>query len=774
MNTLVETQFTSEKTDESKVDLRKLLARYLALWPWLLFSIAIFIGLAFLYTTYAKPMYHISSRVLVNDEKKGGGLAAGTDMLGDLGGLLGGKSTVDNEAEILKTRELMEHVVEDMELNITYSKSVKFKDVQVYKAPFTIKPINLLDTVVDTHMEVKLLGPEKLGLHSDDLDTTVTFNKAMMLPGIGFIEIVKNPDVSFATDQYSFDIVNRDKKVNELIDALTVTVSNKLVTIVDLTFNYPNPKKGEDILNKLIFNYVQGNLKDKNEVADSTIAFIHRRLLIIGSELGSAEGNIEGFKRKNNLADMTEQGKLLVATSAQYVNDLAKVTTQISVVNSLIDYMKDENTDKRVLPSSLMPADMVFSGAVEKYNALLLERGRKLIGLSVTNPIIVALDREITNARADIQANLTTTLDGLKITQNGLNVQMSGAEGQISKVPKTERNYLQLARQQQIKQELYIFLMQKSEETAISKTANLANSKTIDHPKAENKPYSPKKAIAYLVSVFLGLLVPITIVYAKDAMNIKVNSKDDITKVTTVPVLGEISHDGDMESLAVANSSRSVISEQFRALRTNLSFYLKEDEEKVVLVTSSMSGEGKSFVSINLGHILALSGKRVLLMELDLRKPGLATKLGIENNIGFTNFVISSKVTAAEIIKPLSIHENLFMISSGPIPPNPAETLMTSRTRVLVDELKQQFDYIIMDAPPVGLVTDAQLLSPYADICLYLVRQNYTLKEQLSIINELNDSKRMSKLGIVVNDIKANKEYGSGYGGSYVYGNYGE
>jgi tyrosine-protein kinase Etk/Wzc len=228
------------------------------------------------------------------------------------------------------------------------------------------------------------------------------------------------------------------------------------------------------------------------------------------------------------------------------------------------------------------------------------------------------------------------------------------------------------------------------------------------------------------------------------------------------------------ESLAVANSSRSVISEQFRALRTNLSFYLKEDEEKVVLVTSSMSGEGKSFVSINLGHILALSGKRVLLMELDLRKPGLATKLGIENNIGFTNFVISSKVTAAEIIKPLSIHENLFMISSGPIPPNPAETLMTSRTRVLVDELKQQFDYIIMDAPPVGLVTDAQLLSPYADICLYLVRQNYTLKEQLSIINELNDSKRMSKLGIVVNDIKANKEYGSGYGGSYVYGNYGE
>jgi len=773
MNIFPENQIEPVAVEEPSIDFKQLTHNYVSKWPWYIISTLFFLFLSFLYIKYSTPMYKISARVLINDEKKGGG-AAGADVLGDLGGLLGGKSTVDNEAEILKTRYLMGKVVQDMKLNTTYYKEDALKSIELYRTPFNIEPVHLLDELKGTKSFITFLGQNKISLKSEDLDTIINFNKTILLPGVGYIQVVRNPKVEILDSKYSFNVVSVKNKVSQLMTDLTVSVSSKLVTIIDLSFNYPVPKKGEDILDRLIYNYVQGNLSDKNQVADSTIAFIKRRLMIIGSELGDAEGNIQGFKQKNNLADMTEQGKLLVATTGQYVSDLAKVETQISITNSLLDYLKDDASNRRVLPSSLMPADLVYSSAIEKYNTLLLERGRKLIGLTASNPIILNIDKEIANSRADIEANLTSSLDALLITRRKLNTQMAGAEGQIKQVPATERNYLKLARQQQIKQELYLFLMQKSEETAISKTANISNSKVIDPPESEVVPYSPKRKNFYLIALVFGLVIPTLIIFVKDFLNDKIESKGDIIKLTDVSIIGEISRSVDINNLVVADNSRSAISEQFRALRTNLSFYLKPKEEKVILLTSSMSGEGKSFVAINLASILALSGNKVLLMELDLRKPGISSKLDIENNIGFTNYIISQDIKAKDIIKSITLHENVSLISSGPIPPNPAETLLDLRTNILFDELKLMFDYIIIDAPPVGLVTDAQLLAPYADLCLYLVRQEYTKKDQINIVQDLLLTKRMKKIGIVVNDIDTSSNYGYGYGYGYGgYGNYG-
>jgi capsular exopolysaccharide synthesis family protein len=282
------------------------------------------------------------------------------------------------------------------------------------------------------------------------------------------------------------------------------------------------------------------------------------------------------------------------------------------------------------------------------------------------------------------------------------------------------------------------------------------------------KPFSPKKVVVYLFGLVAGIMIPLGLMHLKDMLNDKIQTKEDVTRLTRVPIIGEISHDEANDNMVVANSSRSAISEQFRALRTNLSFFFKNADEKVILLTSSMSGEGKSFVAINLGQILALTNKRVLLMELDLRKPGLSAKLEISNPIGFTNYVTNVELTSSDIIKPLKLQENLFIVSSGPIPPNPAELLLSERTKTLMAELKQQFDYIIIDAPPVGIVTDAQLLASYSDVCIYLLRQNYTLKKQLSIPEDLLRSQKMKGLSIVINDIKATKGYGYGYN----YGNY--
>ncbi|WP_316842232.1 polysaccharide biosynthesis tyrosine autokinase [Pedobacter gandavensis] len=749
------------------LDIKQLLLRLLDNWYWIALSVFLCMALSYLYGKYKTPYYKISARVLVNDEKKGSGLSGGGDLLGDLGGLLGTKSTVDNEAEILKTRHLMEEVVKDMNLNVTYYRKGAIKNVELYESPYQVKILTPQDTIKATEVQVSFVEKGKVAITADGLDTLVAFDRSFTIPEVGVVQVVENPTVPPGNENYNFKIMSVDARVIDLMTALTVEVKNKQVTIIDLALNHPVPKKGEDILGKLIEKYVEANLKDKNEVADSTVKFIQNRLVHISGELGGLEGNIQNFKQKNNLADMSEQSKLLVQTTGQYVNELGKIETQISVLSSLQDYLKDEGKNKKVLPSSLIPTDMVFNGVVEKYNALTLERARRMIGVTESNPSIQLMDKEIANARADIETNIGSTLNGFVITRNRINDQMKKAEGQVRNVPQMERNYLNLARQQQIKQELYIFLMQKSEETAISKTANIANSRTIDPAKSEIKPFSPKKAFVYLFGLIAGLAIPLGLMYLKDLLNDKVQLKEDVTKATKAPVIGEISHQD--ENMAIANSSRSAISEQFRALRTNLSFFFKNKNEKVILLTSSMSGEGKSFIAINLGHILALANKKVLLMELDLRKPGLSAKLKLPGTVGFTNYIANPELKISDIIMPLKIQENLFMVSSGPIPPNPAELLLSERTQSLMEELKEQFDYIIIDAPPIGIVTDAQLMASYADVCIYVVRQNYTLKQQLTIVEDLQKSQKMKGLSIVINDIQATKGYGYGYS----YGDYG-
>ncbi|NQX55192.1 polysaccharide biosynthesis tyrosine autokinase [Pedobacter panaciterrae] len=756
------------------LDISKLLPKIIRKWPLILLSVIVCLGLAYLYLRYTTPMFRISARVLVNDEKKGGSaLGAAADALGDLGGLLGTKSTVDNEAEILQTRYLMEQVVKDMHLNITYIKKGRVNDIEIYKSPFTVQFVVPEDTIKATGFDLELLKNGKISLKSGLLDTVVEFNGKITFPKVGTFIITKTPGQLFVQDErYKFSIVSVDEKVAGLMNDLSVSVGNKLITVIDLSINHPIPKKGEDILTELIHKYVQGNIDDKNEVADSTIKFIRNRLAFISSELGDLEGNIQGFKQKNNLADMTEQSKLLVQNTSSFMNELSKVETQLSILSNLQEYLKDESGN-RVLPSSILPGDMVFTGLIDKYNALLLDRDRRLLGVTETNPVITNLDKQIKNMRTDMLANLISTKNGLEITKAQLQGQMKSVEGQVQQIPATERNYLNLARQQQIKQELYIYLMQKSEETAISKTSNIANSRTIDPPKSEFKPFSPKKSVVALVGLFMGLAIPIGIIYLLDVLNNKINTKEDITEATEVPILGEISHSDDSANLAVSDNSRSAISEQFRALRTNLSFYHNENEKtKVILLTSSMSGEGKSFVAINLGNVLAITGKRVLLMELDLRKPGMSGKLNTSNGVGFTNYVVDKSLTAKDIVKPLDIHEDLFIVSSGPIPPNPAETLLNPRTKELIDELRTQFDYIIIDAPPIGIITDAQLLEPHADVCLYLVRHKFTLKNQLHIVDDLFRTKKMKKIGIVINDIVLSDSYAYGYG--YGYGSYGE
>jgi tyrosine-protein kinase Etk/Wzc len=755
--------------EEDSINLKEILNKLVDRWPWFVVSIVTCLLIAFLYNKFTPPTYQISAKILVNDDEKGGGLGAKTGGLMDLGGLLGAKNSVDNEAEILKTRSLMEQVVRQMQLNIVYSSKSGLVQRELYNPPFKLNIIKGVDTILATNFDIRKVAGNKIQVKANNFDKVIKWGEPFSVNGVGVIQVDKAQMEPLDEKEYFVLVTSIDSRVASLMQQLSINVTNKQVSIIDLGLSYPLQKKGEDILGVLINKYTSANLGDKNAIADSTYKFIKERLNVIASELGDVEDKVENFKQRNRLADMSEQGKLLVKNTGEYTSELAKAETQVKILTEMQAYLKDVNGAKRIFPSSMIPGDLVFSNLLSQYNSLLIEREKLLLSVTEESPFVQNIDKQILGLRKDILSNIESSKNSYIATRDKYKSQLQDAESEVSGVPQIEKNYLKLARNQQIKQELYIFLMQKAEETAISKTSNISVAKTIDPPKAQVVPISPKKNVIYLAGLFAGLVFPLALIFGQELLSTSITTKEEITKLTRVPVIGEISHNGSSDNLIVANQGRSAISEQFRALRTNLSFYLKTKEEKVILLTSSMSGEGKSFTAINLGNILALAGKKVLLMELDLRKPGLSAKLGVNNEVGFSNFTISPDIRIKDIIKPLTINKNMFIISSGPLPPNPAETLLSENTPGLMEELKKQFDYIIMDAPPVGIITDAQLLSIYADVTLYLVRQKVTQKAQLSIIEELYSNAKMKNIGIVVNDI-ISKDYGYGYG----YGNYGE
>jgi len=754
---------------EDDFRLESLLRKFMSKWHWFVIAIALCFGIAYYVAQTQTPMYLITAKVQINDPKRGG-TTAESQLLGELGSMA--SATIANESEILQTRYLMERVVKDLKLNITYFTKGRLRDVQLYEAPFVLDIVEPIDTIRSRAIETSFLPGDKIKITSDALDTTVNFNKPFKLNGVGLVQILKAATKPTSGVVYPVTITSVDKVVEGLQGSLII-LPGTVASVINISFNYPVPKKGEDILNKLLKIYVETNVNDRNRLADSAYAFIQTRLSYLGGELGSLESNIQGFRQKNNITQMSEQSSLLINNSSQYVNDLAKIETQLSVLQSLEDYLRSNTKGSTIVPSSLVVSDPLFQSLVEKHNNLILDRDRRLMSVTETNPIIVNLNQQIASTNSDMLASLSSSKNSLNISRNRLMSQLKNVEGQVQNVPKNERNYLDLARQQKIKEELFIFLMQKGEETAISKTYNTPNSTNIDPPKSGTSPISPNKMIYYAAGIFFGLIIPAGWVYAQYLLNSRIDSKGDITKRTTVPIVAEIGHSGDVKNLIIGNMSRSAIAEQFRALRTNLGFYINKSHGNLILVTSGMSGEGKSFASINLGNVLALSGKKVLLMELDLRKPSLSKKFDIDNLFGFTNYVNDPKVGVKDIIRPLAVHENMFLISSGEIPTNPAEMLLSARAAELINELRTMYDYIIIDAPPVGVVTDAQLLGEYADFCLYVVRHNFTEKSQLEIVEDLNANNRMKQLGIMVNDIKTGNGNGYGYGYGYNYGSYG-
>ncbi|MBO9616385.1 MAG: polysaccharide biosynthesis tyrosine autokinase [Dyadobacter sp.] len=736
---------------------------------WYLFPIFVFLCLtaAFFYLQTTQPVYSTKTSILIKDENKGLSGAQG-DILSELSSQFGGNKLVENELEIIKSQTLMEQVIKELNLDVAYTSKDGLRTVNLYKrSPVIVKaevinPFGYQEPMV-IHVE------DSTHFRFNDEEKLFTFNQRFNNAWGAFI-VTKGVDSEYKDVKLHFTEVKQ--LAEDMLTRLSVEQPNVKSTVLELIYEDSDVQRSKDVLNKLLDVYVQSSLSDKNSEASNTLKFIENRLGLITGELGDVEKDVESYKTNQGITDISAESQLFLENIKENDSKLNEVNTKISILESVDNYIQNAG-EGAVAPATYMIDDPVLVSLLTKFNELELQRERYARTTSPNNPLLETINTQLAGTRQSIRENVQNLKRGMAVTKRnleGINTRFSAG---LRSIPKKEREFVGIKRQQSIKEELYLYLLQKREETALAYASTVTDSRLIDAPISSFKPIKPKKSLIWLGAGAAGMVIPILLINLLFMLNNTVQRREEIEKVTHSAILGEI---GQMKALAatipgeeaiIKMTSRSAVAEQFRALRTNLQ-YLGDGTCRVIMFTSSIGGEGKSFVSINLAASLAYSDKRVLLIGLDLRKPTLHERLGVTNRFGASNCLIGQG-RPEEFIQSTGVHPKFDVLTSGPIPPNPSELLSNGRLPILLEELKTQYDYILIDSPPYGLVTDSALIAEHADATLYIVRFNYTILDHLKRIGELQHVRRFSNLAVIFNGVN----YGAGYGYGYGYGGYG-
>ncbi|WPP52910.1 GumC family protein [Catalinimonas niigatensis] len=753
-----------------EINIKAILLKYLRYWYLFMIGIIVCLIFAFIHLRYyTTPQYYINSTLLIKDEQGGSGLSS--EGLGGLDMFRSSKS-IGNEIVILKSRSLMQRVLSELSFNASYYVEGRVRDVEVYAHDLNITLIvSKLDPLafgksikihIKDHNNFELIEKDKNG---NEVFSTYKFGQEINKPYASFTVIAS------ADMQNAKDITVKFQDIRKLAEKysrkLMIEPINKGASVLNIGLSEAVPQRGINIINKLIEVYNKEAIEDKKQVATSTIGFLDDRIQYLSMELSEVEKSVEEYKQQNDLTDVSSNAQMYLQRANEYNKQLADYEIQLDILNSLEDYVKKEELE--LVPSSLNISDPTLNSLLAKFNELQLERQRMLRTTQPSSSLILNMDDQLTNLRVNITENLKNIKNGLLITKNNLQSSSARFESRIQRVPSIERALLEINRQQSIKQEIYLYLLQKREEAGLSLASTTANSRIIDPATAGDYPISPKKSSIYLVSLMLGLFLPFAFVYVKEMLNDRVQTQKDVEKATTTPILGEIYHNTFSDHLIVTENKRTPITELFRLIRANLHFATLGKQNKVILVTSSMSGEGKTFFSINLGASLALSGKRVVVISFDLRKPKLMYSLKLPDKLGVTNYLVSDNFSIASLAQAVKAVPGLFAIGTGPLPPNPAELMMGTKVKQLMDELRKQFDYVIVDSSPIGQVADTFNLAPYIDSTLYIVRYNFSYKNQMAIVQDIYQNKKLKHPMIVLNDAKKKNKIGYGYGYGYGY-----
>lgn len=778
-----------EKTgvqSEEQINIQEILFRYLIHWPWFVVSVIVCVALAWGYLRLTTPVYNISATVLIKDEKKGGGanMSSELEKMG-LNGFVSSSSNIENEIEVLKSRTLAREVVSSLGLFVTYMDEDKFPNKELYRTspvlvsltpqeadrlPQTMEIDMLLQPAGAMDVQVKV-GKKEYRKHLEKLPAVFPTDE-------GTVAFFANNDTlsslrpeSVTTERHITAYINRPFAVAKgYAGSLLITPTSKATSVVTVSLKNSNTQRGKDYIDKLLEMYNINANNDKNEVAQRTGEFIDERIDIISKELGSTERDLENFKRSAGITDLTSEAQIALTGNAEYEKKRVENQTQINLVMDLKKYLQGSGYE--VLPANVGLQDAGVAGAIDRYNEMVAERKRLLRTSTESNPAIVNLTTSIRAMRSNIQTTLDATLKGLEITKADLIREASRYSRRISDAPTQERQFVSIARQQEIKSGLYLMLLQKREENAIVLAAIANNAKIIDEAQADSTPISPKRMTIYLAALAFGIGIPVGVIYLIGLTKFKIEGRADVEKLTSLPVVGDIPlADEKTGAIAVFENQNNLMSETFRNVRTNLQFML-ENGKNVILVTSTVSGEGKSFISANLAISLSLLGKKVVIVGLDIRKPGLNKVFNLpKKEYGITQFLTNSTVNLMDLVHHSDINKNLYILPGGTVPPNPTELLARDGLEKAVEILRKNFDYVILDTAPVGMVTDTLLIGRVADLSVYVCRADYTRKTEFTLINELAENNKLPNLCIVINGLDLQKKK---YGYYYGYGKYGK
>ena len=792
-----EKNLASETTVEQEgksIDFQLIYTTLILNWKWFLLSIIICLGLAVIYLRYKTPVYEAYTKMLIKEDDESKQRGYNLKNITNLG-MMSASNGIDNEMEILTSRSLSEQVVRDLKLNVMYYVKGKIKNVLAYKnSPYEVSmnkayiealelPINL--TIKKTGNSYLVTGKYAVEDKDTKLVEKCTIEKTFQrLPAtlntkVGAIKIAINPEKKGELDELvKVTIVSPRMMSYKYMKALSVNQTSKTTSIVRISVKDESIERAEDYLEQLAVVYNRQANEDKNEVARRTETFINSRLEKINAELGNTEGELESYKKRNNVLELTMSATQALTNTSRYDEQLTEAQTQVILINSLQESM---NTGERygVLPVNVGITDASINSLIDKYNTIALDRKRLLQSASENSPTVMPLTNQLDELNKSIRKAMAQVKKNYEIQRNAIASQYSKYVNQIGQTPSQERMLTQIGRQQEVKSGLYLMLLQKREENSISLAATADKGRLIDTPESAGK-INPKTPIILLVGLMMGILIPGLVLYIIQFFRYKIEGHEDVIKLTKIPLIADVAVASETAKtkagIVVHENTNNQMEEIFRAMRTNIQFLLKEGQ-KTIIFTSTTSGEGKTFNAVNLAISFALLGKKVILVGLDIRKPRIAELFEInDHHHGITNILVKDQPTWEDVkeqMLPSGINKNLDLLMAGPIPPNPAELVARKSLELIVDELKAHYDYVIIDTAPVGLVTDTLQIGRVADATVYMCRADYTPKDSFHLINELSKEKKLPNMCIVLNGIDMSEKKHSYYYGYGKYGKYG-
>ena len=777
--------------EESSFDFKIILMKFFIYWKWFIVSIAFCLACAFIYLRQATPVYRIQATIMINDEQKGSFQNQMMTLQQDFG-LMNTTGGIDNEIEVLRSKSLIKQAVLDLGLYMSYRVEGRFSNQVLYdKYPVNAYIAREDLDVMSKGFTFKITQPDSLShtveyKYIDPLtEEECEYKKTAILPftittPVGDVYLSKGEAGNLSPNKELYiSIIPPIKMAKSCLGSLSIEPTSKTTSVAYISYLDINKQRGVDFVNSLVAAYNRENNNDKNIVAMKTEEFIKSRLDIVEKELDNTEFQMAEYKQQSGLTNVTGDAQKMLEGSSEYEKKRVDVATQLNLITYLREYVNNPKNQLQAIPANVGLKEASLTTLIGRYNEGVVERNRLLRTASESNPAVMDLTLSLQLMANTVKASVESLYESLTIQQRDIEKQAAKFEAKIGNAPTQEKILAGYMRQQEVKSGLYLMLLQKREENSIALAATADNAKIIDAALANDFPVSPKRKMIWLVALVLGCAIPIAIIYLMELLRYKIEGRNDLERLTKVPVLGDVAIAHNLKKgergIVVRENDNDMMAETFRAIRTNLQFILNEPEKKVIQFTSTTSGEGKTFISSNLAMSMALLGKKVLLLGLDIRKPRLAEMFGFaDRKKGITAFLAgdpNDKELLFDQIIPSGINENLDILPAGIVPPNPAELLSKVNLDNAIKFLSERYDYVLLDTAPVGLVTDTLIIARVADASIYVCRADYTAKNDLNLVNSLYAENKLKNMSIVLNGVDMTKRK---YGYYYGYGNYGK